>query len=527
MDADKTHPDLTPDDRVWRINWFGEVAYPGHIHRYTQPCLKVILSPLLCDHGDSKSLMSPDCSNNRETHEAWTPISSLPLLSLGSLWQNGKEIDTPQYQVKRFERLLIKDETATLIKAGLSLDGNFLLPLNHHPWHKGATQSYCIMVVLPDSTRLIIPCLELIRFYFGSSGNLVQRLFTTPLVTNSLWAKKRYDEEKRHLHLVLADRMSGASASDIGRIAASKHAKRSAGSIFNSCQKASTQRECVHPYTGFPFEGKTDLLVNGIWLPFGDKEAATYVVYRLRSCSFPFPFQSLSYESSDKAIRPAKHSNRASGEGGFGKKRYNRPRKFVNSDPSKDKSQRRHRFKKEYRFPDLVRKNVWRDKIEALPAADIYRMKPDGSFEQVAYGESSYPTNTTGIDGTAHSDHDSGSLPKFVKTGLFLLDLSPSFVTAGSRKIILSIPGNFDPVFYIPLIVDEAGEVDKSFFMVGPDGNSRIRQACIIELQYPSHDSMFVAIVQGKSWDHAPTLLALQKPIMLEVARTIISPYLN
>ncbi|MEW8458380.1 MAG: hypothetical protein AB2710_19995 [Candidatus Thiodiazotropha sp.] len=510
MDADKTHPDLTPDDRVWRINWFGEVAYPGHIHRHTQPCLKVILSPLNFDHGDSKSLMSPDCSNNWETHEAWTPISSLPLISIGSLWQNGKELDKPQYQIKRFERLLIKDETATLIKAGLSLEGNFLLPLNHHPWHKGATQSYCIMVVLPDSTRLIIPCLELIRFYFGSSGNLVQRLFTTPLVTNSLWAKKRYDEEKQHLHLVLADRMSGASASDIGRIAASKHAKHSAGSIFISCQKASTQRECVHPYTTFPFEGKTDLLVNGIWLPFGDKAEATFVAYRLRSCSYPFPFQSLSYESSDKAIRHAKHSNRASGKGGFGKKRYNRTKKFVNSDPSKDKSQRQYRFKKEYRFPDLVRKNVWRDKIEALPAADIYLKKPDGSFEQISYGESSYTTSTTGIDAISQSDHDAGSFPKFVKAGLFLLDLKPEYVTVGSRKNVITPPGKANPVFNIPLIMDDNGEVAESFFMIAPNGSMRVRQACFVEIIRPSYPKQYVIIAQGRSWDHSPSLISAQ-----------------
>lgn len=523
MDADKTHPDLTPDERVWRINWFGEVAYPGHVHRYTQPGLKVILSPLLCDHGDSKSLMSPDCSNKWETHEFWAPISSLPLLSIGSLWQNGKEIDVPQYQIKRFERLLIKDETATLIKAGLSLDGNFLLPLNHHPWHKGATKSYCIMVVLPDSTRLIIPCLELIRFYFGSSGNLIQRLFTTPLVTNSLWAKKRYDEEKQHIHLVLADRMSGASAADIGRIAASKHAKRSAGSIFNSCQLASTQHECVHPYTRFPFAGKTDLLANGMWLPFGDKAEATFVVYRLRSCSYPFPFQSLSYESSDKAIRHAKHSNRASGEGGFGKKRYNRPRKFVNSDPSKHKSQQQYRFKKENRFPDLVRKNIWRDKIEALPAADIYRMKSDGSFEQISFGESSYTTSTTGFDATAQSDHDSGNLPKFVKTGLFLLDLKPEFKTVGSRKNIITPPGKAHPVFNIPLIMDENGEVDQSFFMIAPNESMRVRQACFVEILSPLYPKQYVIIAQGTSWDNPPLIIPVYNLDTVQASILVIS----
>lgn len=525
MDADCTLPNITPDERVWRINWLGEVAYPGHIHRYTQPCLKVILSPLFCDHADSKALMNPDCTNNWETHDTWVPVSTLPLLSIGSLWQNGNELLTPQYQIKRFERLQINAETTTLIKAGLSLDGSFLLPLSHHPWHRGATQSYCIMVTLPDNIRLIIPCMELIRFYFGSSGNLVQRLFTTPLITNSLWARKRHDESKRHLHLVLANRMSGASAADIGRIAASKHAKRSAGSIYNSCQKASTQRESIYPYTGFPFEGKTDLLTNGMWLPFGDKVDDTFIVYRLRSCSHPFPFQSLSYESKDKTVRHAKRSNSTTGNSVSGKKKYNRPRKFINSDPSKHKSQRQHRYKKDYRFTDLVPKRVWRDKIEALPAADIYLMKPDGSFEQISYGESNYNTNVTGVDTTTQSDNEISSLPKFVKTGLLLIDINPEYRSLGIRTKIVVAPGDTTPVFTLPLIIDLEGEVSSIFFTEAPDGCIRIRRACFVEIHKPSQSNQYLAIVEGASWNVSPDVHKMQSFDKLLAAKMILSNF--
>ncbi|MCU7846469.1 MAG: hypothetical protein KZQ89_00430 [Candidatus Thiodiazotropha sp. (ex Lucinoma kastoroae)] len=410
MDADTTLPDLTPDDRVWRVNWLGEVAYPGHIHRYTQPCLKVILSALLCDHDDSKALLNPECSNNWETHEAWVPISSLPLLSIGSLWQNGIELASPQYQIKRFERLQINAETTTLIKAGLSLDGSFLLPLSHHPWHRGATQSYCIMITLPDNIRLIIPCMELIRFYFGSSGNLVQRLFTTPLITNSLWAKKRYNESKRHLHLVLADRMSGVSAADIGRIAASKH-----------------------------------------------------------------------------------------------------------------KAQRHYKLKKEHRFPDLVPKRVWRDKIDTLPSADIFLMKSDGSFEQISYGESNYNSSATGVDTTTQTDHEIGRLPKFVKTGLLLLDLNQKFMTAGSRKKIVAPPGKDNLVFSLPLVMDDTGEVAETFFMEAPDGGIRIRRACFVEIYRPSSHIQCVVIAEGRSWDQSPVIMSTQTLDKLQAAILLTS----
>lgn len=156
------------------------------------------------------------------------------------------------------------------MKAGLAIDEHFLLPLGQHPWHRNHTQSYCVAVTLADGRRLLVPCVELIRFYFGSSSNLLQRLFTGPLRPEMLWTSKRADTENRHLHLVLANRLSGTSAADIGRIAESGLAWRAAAGIHASCQKATAQRHPAYPYTGFPFEGTTDLVASGIWLPFGE-----------------------------------------------------------------------------------------------------------------------------------------------------------------------------------------------------------------------------------------------------------------
>jgi len=46
MDALPGFPSLTPDDRVWRLDWFGECAYPGSVRHYAQPSIKVVPSPL-------------------------------------------------------------------------------------------------------------------------------------------------------------------------------------------------------------------------------------------------------------------------------------------------------------------------------------------------------------------------------------------------------------------------------------------------------------------------------------------------
>ncbi len=48
MDALPSLPSLTPDSRFWRVDWFGDCGYPGHIPRYGQPSIRVVLSPLRC-----------------------------------------------------------------------------------------------------------------------------------------------------------------------------------------------------------------------------------------------------------------------------------------------------------------------------------------------------------------------------------------------------------------------------------------------------------------------------------------------
>lgn len=296
-------PSLTPDDRVWRLDWFGECAYPGTVRRYAQPSIKVVLSPLRCDPADHTALLLPDSTDHQHQHEAWAPIAALPMLAIGDLWQDGRQIASPDYQVEAFKGLTINPESTAFVKVGLALEEHFLLPLSHHPWHRRHTQSYCVAVSLGGQRRLLVPCVEIIRFYFGSSSNFLQRLFTAPLSQESFWTHKHFNSATRHLHLVLANRLSGLSAPDIGRIAESKFAWRAAAGIYASCQKATATGHPAYPYTGFPFEGVTDLVASGLWLPFGDQENATFLAYRLRSCSHPFPFLSLSYEACDRKAR--------------------------------------------------------------------------------------------------------------------------------------------------------------------------------------------------------------------------------
>lgn len=501
MNAVPNLPNLTPDDRVWRVDWFGDCGYPGSVRRYAQPSVKVVLSALRCDSSDQFALLSPEATDHQHSHEAWVPVSALPIVAIGDLWQSGERITSPEYQKESFNKVQITPETASFVKAGLALDEQFLIPLNRHPWHRLHTQSYCVSISLSSQRRLLVPCMEIIRFYFGSSSNLLQRLFTNPLTQSTLWASKRFDSVKQHLHLVLANRLSGASASDIGRIAESPLAWRSAAGIHASCQKAAVQRHPVYPYTGFPFEGSTDLMVSGIWLPFGDIENSTFLVYRLLSCSHQFPFKSLSYESSDRKAMYDSKRDQGDKANSFAKGHESRESRTVDKDPDAKKNGKSPRVHADHRFPDLVRKPVWREKIEAMPKADVFLMKKDGSLEQVAFGEGCGQSDATGTDVRLGTDIDaadeSGALPRFVKRGLKMIAELPEFVGEKLELKLVCLPERTQPVFNLPVVIDENGEINEKLIFRPTSGGSRPSRACFVEAANNTYCGERFLILEG------------------------------
>ena len=128
------------------------------------------------------------------------------------------------------------------------------------------TQSHCLIVKLPDTRLLIIPCVELIRFYFGSSSSLLATLFTPPLIRNRLYSDAHYHPGSGRLHFKLAHGISGYAASDIGRLHLDQHAWRAASEVGVSLLAGSTREGRAYPYTHFPFVGRTTLAVTGEWL---------------------------------------------------------------------------------------------------------------------------------------------------------------------------------------------------------------------------------------------------------------------
>lgn len=137
-------PQLAPDSRPWRIDWFGEVAYPGSVKQYRQPCIRVAISPLL-DPPESLSFANTFRTDIQFQRNVWMSIGCLPMLRIGDIWQDGRRVDAPMYSQTIFD-LKIGPSTTEWVKAGSAVDGNHLLPFEKHPWHRQHTQTYLLAV---------------------------------------------------------------------------------------------------------------------------------------------------------------------------------------------------------------------------------------------------------------------------------------------------------------------------------------------------------------------------------------------
>ena len=210
------------DDNYWRIDWFGEVDFPDRSLRGTQPSVLVYLSrvtdPSFIDN--PSVLLSPHSTTLAKFQmRRWVSVGTLVLLKVGDIWHKKSLFLSPDYELETFSGVSTSSSHIDLIKSGLNLnEEGFLIPVSEHPWHLNATHSYCVMLKLENGKRLIVPCLELIRFYFGSSSSLLTKLFLPPLQKDSLFQDGKFDQRTRHLSIKLGDGIAGSSAAAIGRI---------------------------------------------------------------------------------------------------------------------------------------------------------------------------------------------------------------------------------------------------------------------------------------------------------------------
>ena len=98
---------------TWRVDWFGDVAYPDMQARSSQPSVAVQFS---CHSGVSI----------HEHRQVWLPIGLLPMLKVGDLWEKGSPTGkntAPEKGV--LDNLLINHDTGVVLGRSFNTEQAF------------------------------------------------------------------------------------------------------------------------------------------------------------------------------------------------------------------------------------------------------------------------------------------------------------------------------------------------------------------------------------------------------------------
>jgi hypothetical protein len=429
-----------------------------------------------CLSGASSGTFSPTVS-----------VGTTMLLRIGDLWSRQTIVASPQYDECEFS-VVVGEGFSSAVKSGSShSDGSFVLPWEEHPGHMDATHSWCVRVNLPEGGLLLFPAMELIRFYFGSSSTLLNRLFTPPVSPLSLAQWSEYGGPNGLAKIVLADGIAGASAHDVARATFSKAAWQAAVTISNSCLNSLHAGRRIYPKALFPFQGATTLKVTGKWLSGCGQKNKTFIVFRIRSCSHPFPYKALTYRTAEHTKNEGSLNGDAAAVGDD-KKTGSSPKLrspvLRENDPSTTLAAKTLSVPRTVRFPDLLNKRSWTDSMlnsKSEGAAFSVNVKdPD----KVALGELSSANSGRQVEIIENQRRSPlKTAPSFLEVYLQALN------TFRGRISVLT--ESSDDGWTIPLHVLEQDAVGGVQKMVEP------RRLCAFELSTDRHCGV-LAVVAGE-----------------------------
>ncbi|MGJ3702652.1 hypothetical protein [Variovorax sp. AFSI2.2] len=317
--------ELAREDGVaLRIDWFGNV---GNSLQFgpEQRTLKVSCS--LWRPGLGWMLRSSD-----ERQEIEIPIAVLPHIRLGEVWKDGARVESAPLTRMLFKEMAVDEQTSEVLPSGLPYSPaggstSYLLPFNVFNAHNEHTRSWVTRVQVDVRTVLVVPSLELFRFYFGATGSVLEGVMAGGDAEQRLYHAAYISRVSNAANVVLGMGMPAAAAPTVARIALDDEAKKAFFSLVKGGRIAGLNKTDWQPRMGFPFTGKTNLTVDGLWLDTPGQR--TFVALRLIRCTYPHPFERLNYSIDDGQLRTRPPVSGGRKERGPGEKKERKP-KIVN-----------------------------------------------------------------------------------------------------------------------------------------------------------------------------------------------------
>jgi hypothetical protein len=290
------------DDHYWRVDAFGAILRNPNVP--SEPFIQIVISPFVDNDlhtKEPKDLISINATNDDERRSIEIGVGQLPFISIGSVWKNGYIQAFKAGTEEVLYNVNIVDENIKIINANHKIDGKYLVPPNFYKFGKEGLYSKLIAIKNSkgDPFGILVPMIEIIRFYYALSTHLSHAIFSGAFKhnLNSLINPENsgnINEESRCI-LHLRKHISDEEGWVIGRILNSTEAFQGANQPFDDILQNSINNKWIHVTSAFPFLGSTNLTARTKRIRSITEDGWKTLILSLEHCTASFPFENATF----------------------------------------------------------------------------------------------------------------------------------------------------------------------------------------------------------------------------------------
>lgn len=228
-------------------------------------------------------------------------VGQLPFVSIGSIWKNGLIQSFKAGTEQTLYSVNIIDENIQIINGNHQIDGKYLIPPNFYKLGIEGLNAKFIAIkdAKGDPFGILVPAIEVIRFYYALSTHLSHAVFSgafkhnTESIINPANSGNINEESRCVLHL--RKHITDEEGWIIGRILNSDFAFQGANQPYDDMLQNSINRKWMNVTSNFPFRGLTTLKARTKRICSITDNGWRTLILELESFTAPFPFDNTTF----------------------------------------------------------------------------------------------------------------------------------------------------------------------------------------------------------------------------------------
>ena len=268
----------------WRVEWIGDIRFRTDVR--SEPSMKVFMTRLMVQFSHHIYPFQSEYIDLTQNRIIEIGVGQLPMIWKGSVWRNGYRIDDGLFcESKSFEVNTLYASAASFGSSHQITTENF--PIGRKTQENILDSSLTTVPTVSGEYKLIIPTIELIRFYYIYSSSSARALFLGMYRTLIREYSKTGDDVK----IKLAWYALKGDAWMLARYMTSSLMATGTYNIYSWVQLSTHYRsEYFMPISYFPFEGITQLTAEGTTIVDGDGKE-WFLATRLKHCTHEMPYR--------------------------------------------------------------------------------------------------------------------------------------------------------------------------------------------------------------------------------------------